>query len=188
MKCYEIKTQDIYHTPNDCTHILRVYKVKQKNFLGIFKLFGKKEYKKIFECEYTKYEILYDRFIFVEQIDEKTKVSTAFVYDPVEQSKLSLNKYAKKNNKFSVIKTAEGLLQIKGKSELFVFSHCLKPEFIGVGTASKSDNTVIKQVKGIKHGSDINVIGSESLRESNSSDSSDASNNAIKSSRKFSKK
>lgn len=164
-KCYKIVESDIYHAPNDCTHILKVYKIKNKLYFGIFNLKGKKE-EKIFESEYKKYQILFDRFIFIEQTDSSTKSTIAFVFDPVERSKLVLTEYTnkKKNTTFS-IETVDGLLEIIGQSNLFVFSHCLTPDFVGVEVNSTSDNKIVKQES--KRNWKINIIGSESLRKKN---------------------
>lgn len=162
-KCYEVEERHIFHTPNDCTHILEVYKIDNKPHLGIFFLGKEKKKELIFECEYKQYKILFDRFIFVEQVNPKTNSTIAFVYDPIARTQLMLNKYAKKQNTKFSIKTVDGLLEIIGKSELFVFSHCLNPDYVGDKVNSFSDNEIVK-TEITENGSKINIIRSESLR------------------------
>lgn len=113
---------------------------------------------------FDEYYVFYDRFIFI-----KIKHLQAFVYDIKTNSTLFLNDYSATNNPsdYHIVKTIKGLIIIKNKNDVFLFSHCLKKEVLNDGLITQIDNTILKQISFDLNNTPylINVICSESLRD-----------------------
>ena len=131
--------------------------------IRIINLQNKQEMIKAF-CD--SYDILYDRFVLIKNSHSKT-----FLYDTKTDTKLILDDYSTlSSNDFSTIKEIPGLEIIKGKDEIFVFSHCLIKGCLKNALLTHIDNTIIKQVSpsSCKFPTLINIICSESMRDNNS--------------------